>query len=142
MINNMDLILSMKKEYFDLIKSGKKKYEYRFKMPELNINDKLYLYIAKSKAGIYGYIKIKDVKWMSKDEACTFYSNQLKDKKAAYQIMKEWISHRGGCFVLTISEFKEFENYIPYKELKDNYNFNAPQNYNYVKNEYENFLKN
>ncbi|WP_198401935.1 hypothetical protein [Mesoplasma florum] len=56
--------------------------------------------------------------------------------------MEEWISHRCGCFVLTISEFKEFENYIPYKELKYNYNFNAPQNYNYVKNEYENFLKN
>ncbi|WP_167373334.1 ASCH domain-containing protein [Mesoplasma tabanidae] len=68
----MDLILSMKKEYFDLIKSEKKKYEYRFKIPKLNINDKLYLYIPKSKAGIYGYIKIKDVKWMSKDELANF----------------------------------------------------------------------
>ncbi|WP_167373333.1 hypothetical protein [Mesoplasma tabanidae] len=44
--------------------------------------------------------------------------------------MKEWISDRDGCFVLTISEFKEFENYIAYDILKNNYDFNAPQNYN------------
>ncbi|ATZ18175.1 ASCH domain-containing protein [Mesoplasma melaleucae] len=32
----MNILISMKKEYFDLIKEGKKKYEYRFKFPQVN----------------------------------------------------------------------------------------------------------
>ncbi|AVP49310.1 ASCH domain-containing protein [Williamsoniiplasma luminosum] len=131
----MNLILSMKEQYFRQILSHEKKFEYRFKFPNIQNIDKVYIYISKTQKSIVGYIKFSKITWMDKETASNFYSSVVNyPYNQSFRIMFDWIGERNGCFVLEIDNFKVFEKTLKLDFLKKDFNFTAPQNYMFLKN--------
>lgn len=119
------MLLSLKPEIFDLIRSGKKIFEYRHQFYTDSIN--AYLYISKPAQKVVGYIefdkRINLQDWKEKYKNNSEVSNRIDD----------YIS-KNYKYVMPINKFK-MTTEIPLIDLKNNLNkFIIPESYYYLDN--------
>ncbi len=128
------MLLSLKPEIFDLIRNGKKIFEYRHQFYTEPIN--AYLYISKPVQKIVGYIEfdkriiLQD--WKEKYENDIEVSNRIDD----------YIS-RNYKYAMPINKFR-MTTEIPLSDLKNNLNkFIIPESYYYLDNfiDLDNYIK-
>lgn len=128
------MLLSLKPEIFDLIKNGKKIFEYRHQFYTDSIN--AYLYISKPVQKIVGYIefdrRINLQDWKAKYKENIELSNRINN----------YIS-RNYKYAMPINKFK-MTTEIPLSDLKkDLKKFIIPQSYYYLDNftDLDNYIK-
>lgn len=119
------MLLSLKPEIFDLIRSGKKIFEYRHQFYTDSIN--AYLYISKPAQKVVGYIefdkRINLQDWKEKYKNNSKVSNRIDD----------YIS-KNYKYAMPINKFK-MTTEIPLIDLKNNLNkFIIPESYYYLDN--------
>lgn len=119
------MLLSLKPEIFDLIRSGKKIFEYRHQFYTDSIN--AYLYISKPAQKVVGYIefdkRINLQDWKEKYKNNSEVSNRIDD----------YIS-KNYKYAMPINKFK-MTTEIPLIDLKNNLNkFIIPESYYYLDN--------
>lgn len=119
------MLLSLKPEIFDLIRSGKKIFEYRHQFYTDSIN--AYLYISKPVQKVVGYIefdkRINLQDWKEKYKNNSEVSNRIDD----------YIS-KNYKYAMPINKFK-MTTEIPLIDLKNNLNkFIIPESYYYLDN--------
>lgn len=125
--NSRTMILTLKEEYFYLIKQGDKKHEFRFKFPLENVT--AYIYLPTPIKKIVGVMDLRNTIFVDIEEVSRFYVDVYK---LPYNEMYDWIYPRKGCYVSNISNLRVFTNPIEYKMLKEQFNFTAPQQYTYL----------
>ena len=126
---NTRIVLTLKEEYFKFFLSGKKKYEYRFRFPKVNLE--AYIYLSSPVKKIVGLIRFKNTKWLTRTAACAFYENH---ENGCAKIMSEWIGNRIGCYVSELDFIIKFKEEINLNDLQSKYNFLVPQSWSYLKN--------
>lgn len=119
------MLLSLKPEIFNLIRSGKKIFEYRHQFYTDSIN--AYLYISKPVQKVVGYIefdkRINLQDWKEKYKNNSEVSNRIDD----------YIS-KNYKYAMPINKFK-MTTEIPLIDLKNNLNkFIIPESYYYLDN--------
>ena len=123
----MNVILSIRPNFCNVIFSGQKKYEYRKKVFTRSDVDKVYIYATKPICRIVGFFTIDEVIEDSPN-------NMWKMTHEGSGITKEYFdAYFSGCdmaHAISIGEVVKFDTPIdPKKVIK---NFTAPQNYRYV----------
>lgn len=128
------MLLSLKPEIFDLIRNGKKIFEYRHQFYTEPIN--AYLYISKPVQKIVGYIefdkRIDLQDWKERYKNDIEVSNRIDD----------YIS-RNYKYAMPINKFR-MTTEIPLSDLKNNLNkFIIPESYYYLDNfiDLDNYIK-
>lgn len=118
----IDVVMSIKPQYVNHIKDKKKSYEFRNYIPKLGI-DRLWVYTT-SPVGMLEYVI--DIDNIVKYPECIIgkgvgnddFNNGLKKSKYAYHI----------------NHLYRLKRPIALKQLRDKYNFTAPQSYFYLEN--------
>ena len=119
------MLLSLKPEIFELIRSGKKIYEYRHQFYTEPIG--AYLYISKPIQKIVGYIEF-DKRIELKD-----WKDKYKDNIEVSKRIDDYIS-RNYKYAMPINKFK-MTTEIPLSDLKNNLEkFIIPESYYYLDN--------
>lgn len=119
------MLLSLKPEIFELIRSGKKIFEYRHQFYTEPIG--AYLYISKPIQKIVGYIEF-DKKIELKD-----WKDKYKDNIEVSKRIDDYIS-RNYKYAMPINKFK-MTTEIPLSDLKNNLEkFIIPESYYYLDN--------
>lgn len=119
------MLLSLKPEIFELIRSGKKIFEYRHQFYTEPIN--AYLYVSKPVQKIVGYIEF-DKRIELKD-----WKEKYKDNKEVSQRIDDYIS-RNYKYAMPIKKFK-MTSAIELKDLKNDLKkFIIPESYYYLDN--------
>lgn len=119
------MLLSLKPEIFELIRSGKKIFEYRHQFYTEPIE--AYLYISKPIQKIVGYIEF-DKRIELKD-----WKNKYKDNIEVSKRIDDYIS-RNYKYAMPINKFK-MTTEIPLSDLKNNLEkFIIPESYYYLDN--------
>ena len=119
------MLLSLKPEIFELIRSGKKIFEYRHQFYTEPIG--AYLYISKPIQKIVGYIEF-DKRIELKD-----WKNKYKDNIEVSKRIDDYIS-RNYKYAMPINKFK-MTTEIPLSDLKNNLEkFIIPESYYYLDN--------
>lgn len=123
----MNVILSIRPNFCQLIFDGQKKYEYRKRVFKRTDIDKVYIYASKSICKIVGYFTIAA---MIEDSP----NNMWKTTHEGSGITKEYFdAYFRSCdmaHAIAIGEVVKFDTPIDPKEVIKN--FTAPQNYRYV----------
>ena len=126
----MNVILSIRPNFCQLIFDGQKKYEYRKRVFARSDVDKVYIYATKPICRIVGYFTIDEVIEDSPN-------NMWKTTHEGSGISKEYFdAYFRGCdmaHAIAIGEVVKFDTPIDPKEVIKN--FTAPQNYMYVDND-------
>lgn len=119
------MLLSLKPEIFELIRSGKKIFEYRHQFYTEPIG--AYLYISKPIQKIVGYIEF-DKRIELKD-----WKDKYKDNMEVRKRIDDYIS-RNYKYAIPINKFK-MTTEIPLSDLKNNLEkFIIPESYYYLDN--------
>ena len=119
------MLLSLKPEIFELIRSGKKIFEYRHQFYTEPIG--AYLYISKPIQKIVGYIEF-DKRIELKD-----WKDKYKDNIEVSKRIDDYIS-RNYKYAMPINKFK-MTTEIPLSDLKNNLEkFIIPESYYYLDN--------
>lgn len=119
------MLLSLKPEIFELIRNGKKIFEYRHQFYTDAIH--AYLYISKPVQKIVGYIEF-DKRINLKD-----WKEKYKDNSEVSNRIDDYIS-RNYKYAMPINKFK-MTTEIPLSNLKNNLNkFIIPESYYYLDN--------
>lgn len=119
------MLLSLKPEIFELIRSGKKIFEYRHQFYTEPIG--AYLYISKPIQKIVGYIEF-DKRIELKD-----WKDKYKDNMEVRKRIDDYIS-RNYKYAMPINKFK-MTTEIPLSDLKNNLEkFIIPESYYYLDN--------
>lgn len=129
------MLLSLKPEIFDLIRTGKKIFEYRYQFYSEPIN--AYLYISKPVQKIVGYIEF-DKRINLKDWKEEYKCNS----EVSYRI-DDYLS-RNYKYAMPINKFK-MTTEITLKDLRNDLKkFIIPESYYYLDNfdELDNYIKN
>lgn len=128
------MLLSLKPEIFDLIRNGKKIFEYRHQFYTEPIN--AYLYISKPVQKIVGYIEF-DKRIILQDWK-EIYKNDIEVSNR----IDDYIS-RNYKYAMPINKFR-MTTEIPLSDLKNNLNkFIIPESYYYLDNfiDLDNYIK-
>lgn len=128
------MLLSLKPEIFDLIRNGKKIFEYRHQFYTEPIN--AYLYISKPVQKIVGYIEF-DKRIILHD-----WKERYKNDIEISNRIDDYIS-RNYKYVMPINKFR-MTTEIPLSDLKNNLNkFIIPESYYYLDNfiDLDNYIK-
>ena len=128
------MLLSLKSEIFDLIRSGQKIFEYRHQFYTEPIN--AYLYISKPVQKIVGYIEFDN------RINLTDWKEKYKDNIEVSQRIDDYIS-RNYKYAMPINKFK-MTTEIPLCDLrKDLKKFIIPESYYYLDNftDLDNYIK-
>ncbi len=128
------MLLSLKPEIFDLIREGKKIFEYRHQFYTEPIN--AYLYISKPVQKIVGYIEF-DKRIILQD-----WKEEYKDDIEVSKRIDEYIA-RNYKYAVPINKFR-MTTEISLENLKSNLNkFIIPESYYYLDNfmELDNYIK-
>lgn len=129
-----EILLSFKPEIFDLIRTGKKIYEYRYQFCNQPI--KAYMYVSKPVQQIVGYLEL-DKRILLED-----WKEQYKENSEILKRVEEYIS-RNNRYVMPIKSF-HMTKPIPLNDLKKGLRkFIIPQSYYYLDHypELWNFIK-
>lgn len=119
------MLLSLKPEIFDLIRSGKKIFEYRHQFYNDSIN--AYLYISKPVQKVVGYIEF-DKRIDLQD-----WKEKYKNNSEVSNRIDEYIS-KNYKYAMPINKFK-MTTEIPLIDLKNNLDkFIIPESYYYLDN--------
>ena len=123
----MNIILSIRPNFCNMIFSGQKKYEYRKRVFTRSDVDKVYVYASKPICKIVGFFTI--------DEVIEDSPNVMWEKThEGSGITKEYFdAYFRGCdmaHAIAIGEVVKLDTPIDPKEVIKN--FTAPQNYRYV----------
>lgn len=117
------VLMSLREEYYEVMLSGKKKYEYRTRYLK-DVSD-AYIYISKTKKSIVAKIRFaKPIIGNALDIACL----ALENEKGSFDDIKEYLHNDIGYAmeVLSITPIKE----VTLKELQEKFpDFVAPQSY-------------
>ena len=128
------MLLSLKPEIFDLIRNGKKIFEYRHQFYTEPIN--AYLYISKPVQKIVGYIEF-DKRIILQD-----WKEKYKNDIEVSNRIDDYIS-RNYKYAMPINKFR-MTTEIPLSDLKNNLNkFIIPESYYYLDNfiDLDNYIK-
>lgn len=118
-----EMLLSFKPEIFDLIRSGRKIYEYRYQFPNESI--KAYMYVSKPVQQIVGYVIL------GKRIELKEWKTEYKDHPEVVKRIDEYLL-RNNKYVMPILEFhmtKPISLTMLNDELKQ---FVIPQSYYYM----------
>lgn len=119
------MLLSLKPEIFDLIRNGKKIFEYRHQFYDEPIN--AYLYISKPVQKIVGYIEF------NKRINLKDWKERYKDNVEVSSRIEDYIS-RNYRYAMPINKFK-MTTEIPLIDLRSNLEkFIIPESYYYLDN--------
>lgn len=131
-MQNRSILLSIKPFYAKKIFCGEKTIELRKKLPKnLKKGDLVIVYISSPQKSIFGAFIVKRILSLPPDKL--WYKVR---KKAS--INKEDFDYYFGStdvgYGIEIDKYWNFQNPISFNEIKDHDdNFNAPQNYRYLK---------
>lgn len=119
------MLLSLKPEIFDLIRNGKKIFEYRHQFYDEPIN--AYLYVSKPVQKIVGYIEF------NKRINLQDWKERYKDNVEVSSRIEDYIS-RNYRYAMPINKFK-MTTEIPLMDLRSNLEkFIIPESYYYLDN--------
>jgi predicted transcriptional regulator len=119
------MLLSLKPEIFELIRSGQKIFEYRHQFYTEAIN--AYLYISKPVQKIVGYIEF------GKRINLQDWKEKYKDNSEVSDRIDDYIS-RNYKYAMPVNKFR-MTTEIPLTDLKNNLNkFIIPESYYYLDN--------
>lgn len=119
----MNILISLEKQYFDQIKEGVKKYEYRRKFVRKSC--RAYLYIAKPQMEIMGYVDLEKPIIATPKELGDFAERQVT---GIGKEIEEYMFGLAVGYAAKIKRFTEIEP-VPLMYLRNSFNFTAPQGY-------------
>ena len=121
----MNILLSIKPIYAEKIFNGEKKYEFRKRLPNKNI-DKVYLYVSSPVKKIIGFFETDKILIKNVLELW----NETKNVAGIdYQTYSNYFKNYEVGMALHIKKYTLFSEPIdPYKKFKE---FNPPQSFSY-----------
>ena len=123
----MNVILSIRPKFCQLIFDGQKKYEYRKRVFTRSDVDKVYIYATKPICRIIGYFTIDHV---IENSPSHVWEITYKGSGISKEYFDAYFSGCDMAHAIAIGEVVKFDTPIdPKKVIK---NFTAPQNYRYV----------
>ena len=123
----MNVILSIRPNFCNVIFSGQKKYEYRKRVFTRSDVDKVYIYASKPICKIVGYFTISA---MIEDSPNNMWKMTHEGSGITKEYFDAYFSDCETAHAISIGEVVKFDTPIdPKKVIK---NFTAPQNYRYV----------
>ena len=123
----MNVILSIRPKFCQLIFDGQKKYEYRKRVFTRSDVDKVYIYATKPICRIVGYFTIAA---MIEDSPNVMWQMTHEGSGITKEYFDAYFKNCDMAHAIKIGEVVKFDTPIdPKKVIK---NFTAPQNYRYV----------
>lgn len=123
--NKLNILLSLRQEYFDNIINGKKKYEYRFTFPRSCV--RAYIYVPGKTKAIVGYMDLDYPIIGNQQQIAELYE---KYDNGNYETMIEYIGNHKKMYAMKINKTVIFKTSIKYAEIKSKFPaFYAPQSY-------------
>ena len=123
----MNVILSIRPKFCQLIFDGQKKYEYRKRVFTRSDVDKVYIYATKPICRIVGYFTIAA---MIEDSPNVMWQRTHEGSGITKEYFDAYFKNCDMAHAIKIGEVVKFDTPIdPKKVIK---NFTAPQNYRYV----------
>ena len=123
----MNVILSIRPNFCNVIFSGQKKYEYRKRVFTRSDVDKVYIYATKPICRIVGYFTIAA---MIEDSPTEIWKITHKGGGISKEYFDDYFKHSETAYAIKIGQVVKLDNPIDPKEvIKD---FHAPQNFMYV----------
>jgi predicted transcriptional regulator len=125
--NDDYIILSLNKEYFEMIKDGNKKYEYRRRFKKTPTY--AFIYVPGYKKSIQGLIRFGEPIYSS-SESISEFAETMGD--SSYESMIEYLEPGKMGYAIPINELYLFES-VSIQDLNDNnIKFHPPQLYSNV----------
>lgn len=118
-----EMLLSFKPEIFELIRSGKKIYEYRYQFSDQPV--RAYMYVSLPVQQIVGYLELG--RRISLEE----WKEKYKDNGEVKERIDEYIA-RNNKYVMPINSFHMTKPILLCNLKKDIKNFIIPQSYYYL----------
>lgn len=119
------LLLSLRKEYFDSIVKGDKKYEYRFVFPKSSV--RAYIYVPREVKAIMGYMDLNYPIIGGPEVISELYRDC---DSGDYFSMMDYIGNRKIACAMKIQQVVVFKKPLLYSTIKSIFpNFCAPQSY-------------
>ncbi|NKC19987.1 hypothetical protein CWC29_014315 [Pseudoalteromonas sp. S4498] len=117
------LLLSLQPQYWQLVLSGEKKFEYRrlFRKDAVQA----YIYLSSPRKEIVGFIDFDVPLISSPKEIADLAESQ---SPGSYKGMMEYLGTRDNGFAIPILSYDSFEG-IPLADLRERFGFTAPQSY-------------
>ncbi len=123
----MNVILSIRPNFCNMIFSGQKKYEYRKRVFTRSDVDKVYIYATKPICRIVGYFTVDEV---IEDKKSNMWEKTHKDGGISKEYFDNYFKNSNTAYAIKIGEVVKLDYPIaPKKVIKD---FHAPQNFMYV----------
>jgi len=123
----MNVILSIRPNFCNMIFSGQKKYEYRKRVFKRTDIDKVYIYASKPICKIVGYFTIAA---MIEDNPTEIWEITHKGSGISKEYFDAYFKNSDTAYAIKISQVVKLDTPIDPKEvIKD---FHAPQNFMYV----------
>ena len=123
----MNVILSIRPNFCNMILSGQKKYEYRKRVFTRSHVDKIYIYATKPICRIVGYFTMDKV---IKESLFDMWQKTYRDSGITKEYFDAYFKNCNTAHAIKIGEVVKLDNPIdPKKVIND---FHAPQNFMYV----------
>lgn len=119
------ILLSIRKQFCDLIFTGLKKYEFRKKAPVSNV-DKILVYESRGCGKIVGEILIEDILFGSVNQIWEWTN---KDAGIDAESFSKYFEGHSRAIAYKISDFAKYENPIALSSFGIS---SAPQNYMWI----------
>lgn len=127
MYARINVILSIRPNFCNMIFSGQKKYEYRKRVFTRSHVDKIYIYATKPICMIVGYFTVDKV---IEDKKSYMWEKTYRDSGITKEYFDAYFKNCNTAYAIKIREVVKLDTPIdPKIVIKD---FHAPQNYMYV----------
>lgn len=123
----MNLILSIRPQFAQMILDGSKRYEYRKRVFKRTDIDRVYIYASKPICRVVGYFTIDEV---IEDSPSNVWKMTYKGSGISKEFFDAYFKNCYKAYAIKIGEAVKLDIPIDPKEVLDN--FHAPQNFMYV----------
>jgi predicted transcriptional regulator len=130
-LNRKSIIISVKPIFLEKIFSGEKKFEFRKKFPVLENGCVIYLYASSPVKKIIGYGVLNNILI---DTPLNLWEKTYIFSGVSFDEYQKYFHEKTIGFAINFKEIVKFKNFLNLDQLGVK---NAPQNYEYIKNEYQ-----
>lgn len=124
----MDIILSIKPKYADLILSGQKTIELRRRFAKYcDDSDRIYLYASSPIKSVVGYLQYCKIERYNTN--ITYLKNLIEQLQLTWNEIEDYLKGSYSYVYIQIRDYKKFEEPIPLSEFGIK---NPPQNFCYI----------
>lgn len=133
----MNIVLSIKPQFANLILTGQKTIELRTKIGKHFKNDNnIIIYISSPIKAIFAIAKIDKIQTLKKNEIT---EEHLKKICISEQYFNDYMQEKENCYLIEIRHVKKLDTPLHLKDLRK-LGFTAPQSFCYAKESVQNLI--